>query len=66
PQYQAAWESYCQTHLPDLQQIGSVRAASAPLTIQKGDSETLISLAVADLDDAWSHAIERALAKSSS
>ncbi len=65
PTHQQAWESYCQARLPNMQQIGIVGAASTPLTIRKGDGEPLISLAIADLDDAWSHAIERALAKNS-
>jgi phosphoribosylformylglycinamidine synthase subunit PurL len=61
PAHQADWESYCQSHLPDCQLIGTV--GSAELIIRAaGGEQPLISLPVSTLTERWTHAIESALA----
>ncbi len=60
PDDKDGWERYCQTHLSDIQLIGTVGAVDGTLSINQ-----LVSLSVPQAANQWESAIERAIAQDS-
>jgi phosphoribosylformylglycinamidine synthase subunit PurL len=69
PAHQADWETYCQTQFAALspeafnpiRPVGKVGAEGSELILQGEDARNWLSIAMAQLTDAWSNAIDKAL-----
>lgn len=62
PEHSAVWDAYLRAQLDDQWTLlGTVSTADAPFTIHTSQSESLVNLEVATMDDSWRYAIERAL-----
>jgi len=61
--YQAKWESYLQSHLPQYwQQIGTVTLPNSELILTTNVHESLIKVRIEEVTQRWSQAIESKLA----
>ena len=63
PANQTDWERYCRQESVEPQLIGRVGSANSPLEIAVEQDDALISLAVAELADIWTNAIEQKLSQ---